>query len=314
MRLEIRPARLEDAAGISWTHRGSVQTWFRYPAKGPPIPTSYEELDDLERWKNGGPWMVLSSCQAHLAWLLGGAGQAWVALLGGEIVGEAETFLNEEPPPLGRYHNLSVLYLHRRAQGQGIGRVFMQELLTAADEAACQAFLVGSVEPEACGFYARMGFSLWQTMCQTQVRCAPGELAGQPFLPGDYAQVAGLPMPVGRHQGAGQEWEQLRGATLVPGMPAPSRRDWRLLDIAGEPAWTAFAESIFHPDQAQVYAWSHARPEDLLPLLLAEADALGYRQADLLLAEPAFSQWKEQSHSVETSRHEAWWRQLRAAT
>ncbi len=121
MSLGVRPAGPEDAPGICWAHRGSVRTWFRYPSDGPPVPAAQEELSEVELWRNGGPWMMPSLCQTHLAWLLGGAGLAWVGLLDGEVVGEAEAFLSEEPPPRGRYLDLSVLYVHRQAQRLGVG-------------------------------------------------------------------------------------------------------------------------------------------------------------------------------------------------
>ncbi len=120
----VRRARVGDAEDICLTHQCSTETWYRYPADGEPVEVAFEELDDVELWKNGGPWMVPWLCRAHLDWLLGGAGLAWVGLLDGEIVGEAEAFLNEEPAPLGRYLNLSVAHAAwrvRLAAGERIG-------------------------------------------------------------------------------------------------------------------------------------------------------------------------------------------------
>lgn len=310
MGLEVRPAREEDAAGISRVHLGSVETWFRFPTEGAPVATDYEELNDAERWRNGGPWVLPSLCQAHLAWLLRVGGQAWIATLDGEIVGEAESFLNEEPTPLGHYLNLSVLYVQRQAQRRGVGRALLEAVRTLAVQAGCERLLIGDTEEGAHAFYARCGFSPWQSMVLARVPCGRGPATGHPFDPCGYDQVAGLPMPVGRFQGARQEWERLRAPSLRPAVLGPRRQDWRLLEVVGEPAWVVFSQSLFQSERVLLAAWTRASPDDLLPVLLAEAGALGYARADILLEEEAFLRLRERYALSEAGRQEAWWQRL----
>ncbi len=310
MPLEVRPARPEDAPAISRIHRGSVERWYRYPQEGPPVPAPPEELSPVDLWRNGGPWMLPELCWRHLTWLLGGAGYVWVGLLEGKIVGEAEAFLSREPPPLGRYLNLSVLYVHRRAQRRGVGSALVEQLLTQAATEGGDALLIGQVEAPA--FYARHGFVPWRTMVRAWADCPPATAAGRPFEPGDYGQVAGLPMPVGRYQSSREEWTSARGPEVLPeGLP-PHRRDWRALETPAGPAWTVFTAEVGEPGRAEVRAWSQARPEDLLPCLLAAGGALGYRQVSLLLEEEPFLRLAERCRLIERDRHQAWWRPLRA--
>lgn len=306
MRIEVRPAGPEDAAAICRAHQGSVETWFRYPKDGPPVPVEQEELDEYGLWLNGGPWMVPRLCRAHLEWLLSGVGLAWVGLLDGEIVGEGEAFLSEEPPPLGRYLDLSVLYVHRQAQRRGVGRAIVEEVLACARRERCDAVLIGG-GVDAPAFYARMGFAPWQDMVRARVDCPAGQEFGHPFAPGDYCQVAGLPMPIGRQPSARQNWEEARAPAVLPAGLAPWRRDWRFLEIAGEPVWAAWVADLFEPTRALLRVWSRAPLEDLLPPLLRIAGALGYRQAELLLPEEAFGRLQERFPLAEAGRHQAWW-------
>lgn len=309
MALEVRPARPEDAPGICQAHRGSVETWFRYPEDGSPVPAQQEELSEEELWRNGGSWMVPSLCRKHLDWLLGGAGLAWVGLLDGEVVGEAEAFLSEEPPPLGRYLDISVLYVHRQAQRRGVGSALLKEVLAWAMQEGCNAVLVGG-GVDVPAFYARLGFRPWQKMVLGRADCPLGKEIGRLLEPGDYGQVAGLPMPVGRYRSARQEWEEARGPDFLPkGMVSP-RRDWRLLETPAGPAWVSFTADFFEPHRAVVRVWSRARPEELLPLLLVEGGALGYRRVDLLLAEEVFLRLAGCYGLTEADSREAWWRPL----
>ena len=313
MSLEVRPARPEDAPGICRAHRGSVGVWFRYPRDGSPVPATHpEELIEEELWRNGGPWMVPSLCRKHLDWLLGGAGLAWVGLLDGEVVGEAEAFLSEEPPPLGRYLDLSVLYVHRQAQRRGVGSALLEEVLTWAVRERCNAVLVGG-GVDAPAFYAHLGFRPWQKVILGRTDCPLGKEIGRPFEPGDYDQVAGLPMPVGRYRSARQEWEEARSPDIVP-EGLSRRRDWRILETPAGPARVVWIADFFDPARATVRAWSQARPEELLPLLLVESGALGYRQVDLLLAKEVFLRLTECYRLDEADSWEAWWYPLSATS
>lgn len=310
MGLQVRPARPEDAAGISLVHRCSVSNWYRFPPEGLPVPTPWEDLSDVERWRNGGPWVIPMLCQAHLDRLLDDGGYAWVGLLDGEIVGEAEAFLNEEPPPLDRYLNLSVLYVHPRAQRRGVGQALMAAALSLARDEQCLTVLIGDVARGARPFYTRSGFSRWQKMILARAACPMGEAQGEPVDPPNYARGAGLPMPIGRYQGAGQEWERLRGPALLPEGLSPPRRDWRRIRSAGRTAWAAFAQNLVDPSYGSVRAWSDLPLDDLVPLLLVEAAALGYEQANLLLAAPDFDRLLESIHLTQINQQEAWWRRL----
>jgi GNAT superfamily N-acetyltransferase len=239
--------------------------------------------------------------------LLSNVGYAWVALLDGEIVGEAEAFLNHEPLPLGRYLNISVLYVHREAQRRGAGRILVEAVQELALQQCCQSVLVGDVERRARAFYSRLGFSYWRKMRLAEVSCELRKGRGRPIETGDYDQVAGLPMPVGRYQGAGQEWQRMRAPPLIPPSLGPLRLDWRLLDVDGESVWTAFSGDLFDPSLVAVRAWSRATAARLLPALIAEAGALGYERVEMLLEEDVFARLQVAHGLREVSWQEAWW-------
>jgi hypothetical protein len=59
---------------------------------------------------------------------------------------------------------------------------------------------------------------------------------------------------------------------------------------------------------------SAAGPEELLPLLLLEGGAPGYRQVDLLLAEEAFLRLAGGYGLAGADSWEAWWRPLNDAS
>lgn len=182
----------------------------------------------------------------------------------------------------------------------------MRTVLAMAARQEVDTVLIGNTEDEAAPFYSRFGFSPWQKMVLARSHCSPGAVSGEPFIPGAYSQVAGLPMPAGRFQGAGQEWKRMRGPDIVPAGWPQSPGEWRLLDVAGTPAWTVFQGDRRAPNRVTVRAWSQVALDDLLPALIREAGAFGYAEEDLLLEEMAYRRLGEALGLVPVDSQEAW--------
>ncbi len=209
MTIVTRRARLDDVAAITEVHCSNVREWLRFPPKGKPVPACREELSLYQLCRNGGPWMSVETCAIHLNRLLLAGHYPLVAELDGQVLGEAELFLSEEPPPLGRYLSLSVLYVHRAHHGRGLGSALMRAALDLAAELECDAL---TVYPEASAFYARFGLKPFVTCMEVTVLCQPERMTyrSEALEYGDYKLVAGLAMPIGRYVSACQEWERER--------------------------------------------------------------------------------------------------------
>jgi len=221
----IRPATVADAAAISAVHCSNVTQWQKWEMEG-PRPARYVELSAYQRWLNGGAWFDAGSCAHHLDRLIKGGGSAWVAELGGRVLAESEMFIADEPEPYGRNLNLSILYVHRNHQGQGLGSALMVEALALARREGCENFLVANAE--APDFYRRQGLKRMERWRRLRVptRASKAQYEAEPLADGPYALVQGWGLVMGRYQNARHDWERVRPGSV------PDFEEWR--DLKGE--------------------------------------------------------------------------------
>ena len=286
--ITIRPATLADAAAISAVHCSTVDAW-RDPYTRQPVDEA--TLDLFGRWYNGGAWMSVETCEIHLNGLLRQGHLPLVAEIEGIVAGEAEYYVNREPPPFGPHLHLSVLYIHKDWQGQGVGRA----LIAAGEERAralgCLA-LTTQPESEMTGFYRRVGFELWRCAKEMQIGTQSAALPEMSPILLPLSQDSNPPeelaLRIGRYQCGVQGWETLWPSLALVELTALRRGAWRG-ELGGVPVVLGLREQFRNPTQADGYAW--------LPpsfSLTSAVDALrdlgareGYSAVDLLLPEDA---------------------------
>ncbi|MCS7178116.1 MAG: GNAT family N-acetyltransferase [Anaerolineae bacterium] len=284
-RLTIRPATPEDAAAITAIHCSHISVW-RRGGKGDIVP--YEALSPYEQWLHGGPWMNAETCAAHLRRWQETGHLTLVALLGEEVVGEAEFVEDEEPLPYGHVLHLSLLIVHRAYLGQGVGRALVDAGVTLARERGCIA-LTTQPEQAAEPFYHRVGFEPWLWLREWQ---AP---AREVFLPADlrraddapYPAGQGLVLRVGRYQASRHMWYEMANRPLPELARLPWGR-WQAPMPGGEKLWLGLRAQPLAPTQADGFIWMPPGA-DLRPAveaLQSLAARLGFAFVDLLMEEP----------------------------
>jgi GNAT superfamily N-acetyltransferase len=291
--ITIRPAILADAAAISAVHCSTVDEW-RDPYTRQPADEA--TLDLFGRWYNGGDWMSVETCAIHLNGMLLHGHLPLVAENNDTIVGEAEFYVNREPAPFGPHLHLSVLYIHRDWQGQGVGRALIAAGVEHARALGCHA-LTTQPEPEMTGFYRRVGFELWRRAKEMQIVVqSVTQFGTQPTtnrnslhltqLHSDDKPPEHLALRIGRYQCGVQGWETLWPALALAELTALRRGVWRG-ELNGTPVVLGLREQFRNPTQADGYAWLPPSTP-LTPVVDALRD-LGARESysavDLLLPE-----------------------------
>jgi GNAT superfamily N-acetyltransferase len=282
--ITIRPATLADTAAISAVHCNTVDEW-RDPYTRQPANEA--TLDLFGRWYNGGDWMSVETCAIHLNSMLLRGHLPLVAEVNRVIVGEAEYYINREPAPFGPHLHLSVLYIHKDWQGQGIGRTLVEAGVEHASTLGYHA-LTTQPEPEMTGFYQRLGFQLWLRAKEMQTATKSAPLPVLTPLSQDNGPSEHLALRIGRYQCGVQGWETLWPSLAIPELKALRRSVWGG-KLDGVPVILGLREQFRNPTQADGYAWL----PPAIPLTPA-VNALrglgaheGYSAIDLLLPEDA---------------------------
>jgi GNAT superfamily N-acetyltransferase len=284
--ISIRPATLADAAAISAVHCSTVDEW-RDPYTRQPADEA--TLDLFGRWYNGGDWMSVETCAIHLnGMLLHGhlplVAENSAAAGSGRIIGEAEYYVNREPAPFGPHLHLSVLYIHRDWQGQGVGRALIEAGVERARALGCHA-LTTQPEPERTGFYRRVDFKLWRRAkeMQTTTGGTPPPLTQ---LARNHESPDHLVLCIGRYQCGVQGWETLWPSLALAELMALRRGVWRG-ELDGMPVVLGLREQFRNPTQADGYAWlpPSAPLTPVVDALRSLGAYEGYSAVDLLLPE-----------------------------
>lgn len=304
----IRPATLADAAAISTVHCSTMETW-RDPVTRQPA--TYAALDLFGRWTNGGPWMSPDLCTIHLNALLLAGHLPFVAEIEGQIVGEAEYFANDEPPPFGKSLHLSVLYIHKEWQRRGIGGRLIDAGAAHARALGCNT-MTTQPESEAADFYRRAGFHPWRRAKEMQLK-AQGELSSTLF---PVTRNTGLPenlaLRIGRYQCNVQGWDVFWPTLALPGF-ADLRRSLWAGALDGTPVVLGIREQLRDPSQADGYAWlspaaSLAPAVDALRALGARE---GYNAVDMLLPKNALPALKTMFRLDYQTTLDLWQKEIR---
>lgn len=188
--LTIRPATLEDVAGIREVHS-----------------------------EGGDPWADPVECAIWINHRLLRGFTIDVAVIDARIVGHAEWQVSDEPQPYGRHLYLSMLEIHPEFRGRGIGREMVEARAGTAASLDCSA--VRTIPDEsATGFYAKLGFKVTGAITRMSVPPRPAELPDGwkicRAIP--HSVVKKLPMRFGWYQACSEfMWEHYERGIAIAG-------------------------------------------------------------------------------------------------
>ena len=257
-RLNIRLARLDDAAAIAEVHRSHVARWYRQVGEA-QFDVGYGALTLDERCGLGGPWVSPETCAIHLNNLLLHRHTPIVAEAAGGVAAEMELFVGREGPAYRKNCHIGLLYVHRALQGRGIGRALIGRAARHAREQRCDTLTVASrLENEE--FYRRCGFSFNDTLVEAEA------------TPGEYLVDRS---PLAYHL------FEMADACALPSW-AGCQRTSRFLGVNGQPSLLSYTS---RPGGAtEVSAWSAgADAGDLAFAALADLHAEGPQPARMLM-------------------------------
>lgn len=171
----VRTAGLDDVFGIHEVHKSDVGQWHHLDGS----PAEFDRLSVLERYLHGGPWMSPESCAVYVNELILAATPPIVALRDGQVVGEMELLFGPDRAELGKAVCLSILYVHRAARGQGVGRALIAEAARRGRALGCRVIETTDPEAAAVPFYAKLGFVRVRELITTTVTPGPVPAAEQ---------------------------------------------------------------------------------------------------------------------------------------
>ncbi len=197
--MKIRHANIDDCTGISKLHRA---------------------VDKTTSWREGGPWVNENLCKEHIESALKYGWEIYVAEEG-EILGEVEVVAGEEPEPYGYNVHISVLYVHPKYQGIGVGRKLINEVVEYAKSNDADTLTVVPSK-NSMGFYEKMGFRIYEEWKKIIVTPQNWHSKNSEKLTAlenkDYSVVKYLPLIVGRYQSSKNVWDSVvrRTFSLMP--------------------------------------------------------------------------------------------------
>lgn len=288
--ITVRLAELSDAEGISRVHRSDIAQWVKHTTREDGLtvtePTPWSELTPAERWNHGGPWMSPELCAIHLNRLRLLDQFPLIAEQDGKVVGELEMIVGDDAE-FGINANLSVLYVDKELQGQGIGSLLMNDAIELAQEIGCHT--VTTYAPAAPAFYQRFGLELVTTYSELTIAtsAAQSALAVRRTRYPEWAKVADLPLLFGRILSSYQTWLQLDGERepglyAIPMYSRPREMDFSVALPQGR-AYVALRDISGQYEEAMVHAWSPAYEPELIATILAQARHLGIDRLRFLM-------------------------------
>lgn len=287
--IRIRKASIMDYSDIWQVHASDIDQWV--DSQGQVDLAIFKQTSIAERWLKGGPWMSPETCAIHLNALLLAGQTPLVAARGARILGEIELFLGEEATFGGLCLNISVLYAHRSARGQGVGSALLNETIRRAKVFGCRAVSVYSPSPDAERLYRRVGLQEEHEQSLLILSTSQFNQAAESCLtpvdwPNTYQPLSSLNLWVGSYQSGIQCWQQLLWA-LEPGLYAlPLKPITKQMVLQADTPTSGPAFLVLRPlgngEHAQLYIWSESPDPALIGAALAWARQLGIRQLQLM--------------------------------
>ncbi len=282
--MQIRLATLDDTQAISALFCGQIERWQRMNAQGYAEDVPYERLSIYERWLHGGPWMSVETGAIWLNHLLGGAGLPYVVVDAGAVVGYAELFHSDEPPPYGEHWHIAQWVAG--GDVEQVGDALLRWLMEQSATVGRLTVSAPRYDELAHERYARHGFTHLATLRQLTLSAQTGQSFYQAIEhpQSAYGQIEGWGMPLGRAGCARQHWETLWPALWRGIPPLQARRQHRLkLNASGQDAFVFCLQGLYDPRAAEIFCWS---PKPLTAQALVSirdwAHRAGYRLLSML--------------------------------
>jgi GNAT superfamily N-acetyltransferase len=258
--LQVRPANLNDALGISLLFRSRVTNWQRLDADGRVQDLPYEALTIYERWLHGGAWMSVETGAIWLNYLLSSGDLALVASANDQITGFAQVHPGNEPPPYGKHLHIAHLIAdpqQRRAIHQALLKYLYE--FAANENYSRLTVSFSSYDTETARRYQEHGFSLLASVTQHTILAQTGQgfYKAVEHTLANPQQIEGWTMSIGRTESARYHWDHLWPAHWASIPEMHERRIHRLhFSIAGQEAFVCCREQRYDPRSAELFCWS----------------------------------------------------------
>ncbi|RLF83517.1 GNAT family N-acetyltransferase [Thermococci archaeon] len=283
--MEVRVARLEDCKGIVRVHCSGVERWIK---KSEGKEASYEELNIEERYLHGGPWMSIETCAVHLSNLLLEGQFPIVAEENGEVIGNAEVLISEEPikGKIKRIAHIDVLEVHKNFRGNGVGRTVVKFIEELAPKKGCELITV-TPEKSAIGFYEKLGIRDIlhdASFVEFDLSSFPRMETRLKVFEFSWEDVKGLEMIAGKFQSSYHHWF----VAFKDGIAGIDDRVYFESGKIGD-SYYVLEEVYYRGSTVTGYLWG--RKEDF-PLLLSRAGGLGFKKLRTIIEKDLVEKFK----------------------
>lgn len=275
----IRKATLDDAQAISRLFRERIDVWQRIDPAGKVENVPYEALTIYERWLHGGAWMSVETGAIHLNHLIGGGGIGVVVEEDEFLLGYAEAYPGNEPPPFGRHVHITDIAAHFEQEAE-VKDALIRHIIEAAKKKKTERVTVSfsGYDTQSASYYQQYGMK----PLSHSIRYTLPAKTGQGFYKvvdhpnADANQVDGWYMTVGRLQSARQHWETLWNPLWQAVEEIAAQKKFRLhFNAAGHEALICVQQQLYDERSVDVYCWS---PKPLTTQLLTALRDWVHRQ------------------------------------
>lgn len=278
--LQIRLARLDDAAAVSQLFRQKIEVWQRINPQGQVENLPYESLTIYERWTHGGPWMSIETAAIYLSHLLRVGCLPFVAARGSDILGYVEVYPGSEPAPFNRHLHLMDM-LTRPVGGTRIQQQLLQSLTDYAEQHGFQMLTISfsAFDQQSIDFFKNNSFTNLQKIVRYNISAQTGQgfYKAIDHTNADASQISGWYMSVGKQESARSHWEML-WPQLWAGVDQLTQQRAHHVHItaSGHQAFAYFQQHPYDARSTHVYLWS---PRPLTPQLLTAIRDWTHRQS-----------------------------------
>ena len=274
----IRPAVPDDAAGVFEVHGSN---------------------------EGDSPWHDVGECREHVKWMISLGTPPIVAEVDGSVAAEMEIWWGSDMPELGTTLDISMLFVHRDHQHQGIGRALVEQAVEVARQKHC-GFTTVWAATTAADFYRKLKFRPRLTLKQISVK--PSRVnEGGPFRV-EPTKLSGLSLPNEFHLQTQrilhprQRWHDLLWLERNPplwdkrGKRRPAILSYTVAETEHSPVALAVYRLAYWQDDpatAELYLWSADCTLEIVHASVAFAPTLGINTLSLSACRPVVDLFQE---------------------
>lgn len=303
--MRVRQALLEDAVGIADLYGSLVEHWLRRSPSGEVQQAEFHELSLYEQWLHGGPWYSVTTCAVWIGHLLqSNDAIPLIAEADGEIIGEAEVFIGDEPEPFGHHINISTLVVRRGFPFEEVAQGLVDYIDEMAHVLDCGRITLAY--PAMPRFFEEIGFERLIARHSIRMPAEEGRVfyKAQSIEDDSPERIALWYMGAGRFQNAREEWERMYWH-IWRGVPQLVEAQWHRLsiDLTGQPTLVHLHQHDDAPHSAALRIWTKFPiSSHVLSAVKDRAARLGYSQLTTIVDSVALPLFKD----AEISENEQW--------